>query len=990
MKETQEMKRIILLVIVVLLYACNGEFTGDVENTHPTQKAPASAPEIVLGRNEKNQLILNWGEQDDAQNYTVYLSTSVNFEASETIKDNLDQPPYIIEVKIPRQQLFARVKSNWSSNESPVSKPVSFTTPPLAPVNIASEIISNNIVVTWNPVDTADSYTLFRHTSNVQDKNVAIIVKRVKSPHEDNTVVANQNYYYWLVANEGEQASAFSEVSSARVVTDDIIKNKAPVITSTTYSIGEKTKTITNVEATDEDVDEILTFKIIGGEDASLFSIVSDSGELIFNNPPDYETPGDADKNNVYRVEIQVSDGEKTDKQILQITVLPSTGPKVLATYPRDNKIDVEITFKNIDITFNKTMIEKTVSRDTVRVLRQDGSAVLGTVAYDQAGKTATFSAKDNWSVNETYTIEVSTDVKDTSGESLAVMFTSKFTTELPVLTVENISVDEGYAKAELTLSLDVSSDKTVTVDYVSVEGSAAENLDYVAIAGSIEFKSGETSKKLIVDISDDKLYEIDEQFHVDFSSADNSVAFKSDRATISITNNDPLPTLSISDENVSEAIANGIVEVNLNKPSGVEVTVNYSTSDDSAIASNHYQSVSGSLVFEDGKVSKTFSVPIVDNAVVEDDRKFVVNLSAANAAKIVDGHAEVTIQNDDAPEAPVLSVQNGDTLVILTWEDVTEATAYNVYYADQSGVSSENYSLLNGVALLDQSSSLIIPELNNGTQYYFVVVALAGSQESALSNQIDVTPQKIVLKHPLLNDTGITYGGIYPSGSDGSCSGETITQQDCSSGRDVSNADDTDGDNGFSFTRLDANGDPQESDANDHYCVKDNVTGLIWEVKQGMNEVAGDQGLHDADDLFSWYDENPNTNGGAVGHVNTEGATCYGYDVNNPASFCNTKAYVERVNQAGYCGFSDWRMPTRVELLSIVSFNKLGSLIFNIQIPAIDRDFFRYTPDNPYWSSSSYASDSRHAWSISFYGGASIYSSRIGSQHVRLVRTAP
>ena len=47
---------------------------------------------------------------------------------------------------------------------------------------------------------------------------------------------------------------------------------------------------------------------------------------------------------------------------------------------------------------------------------------------------------------------------------------------------------------------------------------------------------------------------------------------------------------------------------------------------------------------------------------------------------------------------------------------------------------------------------------------------------------------------------------------------------------------------------------------------VRDNVTGLIWEVKQNQNAVTNYDDPHDADNNYTWYDSNPETNGGNAG----------------------------------------------------------------------------------------------------------------------------
>lgn len=64
-----------------------------------------------------------------------------------------------------------------------------------------------------------------------------------------------------------------------------------------------------------------LTYSITGGADAAKFNINATSGALTFKTAPDYEQPGDADHNNIYQVEVGVSDGTSTTKQMLNITV---------------------------------------------------------------------------------------------------------------------------------------------------------------------------------------------------------------------------------------------------------------------------------------------------------------------------------------------------------------------------------------------------------------------------------------------------------------------------------------------------------------------------------------------------------------------------------------------------------------------------------------------------------------------------------------------
>jgi hypothetical protein len=151
------------------------------------------------------------------------------------------------------------------------------------------------------------------------------------------------------------------------------------------------------------------------------------------------------------------------------------------------------------------------------------------------------------------------------------------------------------------------------------------------------------------------------------------------------------------------------------------------------------------------------------------------------------------------------------------------------------------------------------------------------------------------------LNDTGIDWCA-YWTRNFLPCPVDGYPEQDAQSGRDATN-DDSDGHAGFSFTKLDGNGNPLSADATLWSCVRDDVTGLTWEIK------TDDGGLRDEDWTYTWYNSDPVTNGGDAG--THDGGTCGG-GVDR-----DTDAVVQAVNQLGLCGSRDWRLPRRSELMS-------------------------------------------------------------------------
>ncbi len=76
---------------------------------------------------------------------------------------------------------------------------------------------------------------------------------------------------------------------------------------------------------------------------------------------------------------------------------------------------------------------------------------------------------------------------------------------------------------------------------------------------------------------------------------------------------------------------------------------------------------------------------------------------------------------------------------------------------------------------------------------------------------------------------------------------------------------------------------------------------------------------------------------------------------------------------------YSDWRLPNRNELQSIVDYSRF--------IPAIDITFFPGTMASNYWSSTTYALYSGYAWIVNFYYGNVDYYGKSDYRYVRAVR---
>lgn len=97
--------------------------------------------------------------------------------------------------------------------------------------------------------------------------------------------------------------------------------NRLPVFSSAaTANVPENTAgTVYTAAATDPD-GNALTYSISGGTDAARFAITA-AGALSFVAAPDFENPTDADRNNIYLVQLRVSDGAAAATLDLAVTV---------------------------------------------------------------------------------------------------------------------------------------------------------------------------------------------------------------------------------------------------------------------------------------------------------------------------------------------------------------------------------------------------------------------------------------------------------------------------------------------------------------------------------------------------------------------------------------------------------------------------------------------------------------------------------------------
>ena len=116
-------------------------------------------------------------------------------------------------------------------------------------------------------------------------------------------------------------------------------------------------------------------------------------------------------------------------------------------------------------------------------------------------------------------------------------------------------------------------------------------------------------------------------------------------------------PIFTINDVVVNENAGTASFTVTLSKPSGSAISVDFNTSNGTAISGSDYSSTSGTLTFAPGDLTQTVTVPIYDDGLFEGSESFNVVLSNAVNASIGDSTGVGTIVDNETP--PTLAVSS-------------------------------------------------------------------------------------------------------------------------------------------------------------------------------------------------------------------------------------------------------------------------------------------------------------------------------------------
>ena len=227
-------------------------------------------------------------------------------------------------------------------------------------ITVQSKITGMDYVLTMQSWEVPTSY--FRSQELFSED----YVERLPNSVDISTTGLNlgETYTLKITAEDGLGANASDTEDFTYQGENQLVFNEAPFITgAAAVNAVENQTSVIDVQSSDADGETEtgggLTYSLSGGADQGLFSIDVNTGMLTFNAAPDFENPGDDGADNVYDVQVAVTDaGLLVGVQDLVVTVTDvNETPTVTNPIPdvavdqnaASDVLDLSSTFADVD-----------------------------------------------------------------------------------------------------------------------------------------------------------------------------------------------------------------------------------------------------------------------------------------------------------------------------------------------------------------------------------------------------------------------------------------------------------------------------------------------------------------------------------------------------------------------------------------------------------------------------------------------------------------
>lgn len=218
-------------------------------------------------------------------------------------------------------------------------------------------------------------------------------------------------------------------------------------------------------------------------------------------------------------------------------------------------------------------------------------------------------------------------------------------------INVSDVTTNESMDSAQVQICMAGPTTENVTVYLTTSDSTALAPTDYTSQTNiMITIAAGQTCSIMTIPIINDTISEINEVFKINLSSASPNASIGDGLATVTIIDDEAVPTVSIQDITVNEESGVAAITMCLSGVSAMPTTMWFNTSDGTAVVGGDFAGVNDLMVtIPSGTLCISVDVAIIDNLILESTEGFNIQLTNLSSnATFSDDTALVTILDND------------------------------------------------------------------------------------------------------------------------------------------------------------------------------------------------------------------------------------------------------------------------------------------------------------------------------------------------------
>ncbi|MEO6435625.1 MAG: Calx-beta domain-containing protein [Tepidisphaeraceae bacterium] len=326
---------------------------------------------------------------------------------------------------------------------------------------------------------------------------------------------------------------------------------------------------------------------------------------------------------------------------------------------------------------------------------------------------------------------------------------------------------NSGIKAALVTVSLSSSYDQPVTVGYETVGQGATAGSDFVETSGTLTFAPGQTSKQIAVSILGDHLAEVEGEYVYVFFSNPSGNGSVVRQGHVGIQDDEPRVTITpyVELDEPATGMINALLTVSLSAAYDQDVVVDYSTYDGdpgyAAYAPYDYVATVASVRIPAGQTSRTITVPIVGDGVVEPAEYFYVGLTGVSGNAFIPDYdgggslASVGIRDYDGTVKNWIGpASGGNWSTAANWSPSGVPTASHAVYISGKSVNLTTSATFAGLTLTGGATLTVA---SNGNRVLRTSALVVSSNSTLNLNDND-----LIVDYSSVSPVGIWTGGDY------------------------------------------------------------------------------------------------------------------------------------------------------------------------------------------------------------------------------------